>query len=80
MEQKEWRDRSWRVPTLLGLFLALAALAVMEVGMKMANTLIPRTVKITVHVIVSAMSVNRHRVLYLTLTLSKSGILVLTMC
>lgn len=80
MEQEEWRDRSWRVPTLFGLFLALAALAVMEVGMKMENTLIPRTVKITVHVIVSAMSVNRHRVLYLTLTLSKSGILVLTIC
>lgn len=71
MEQEEWRDRTWGVPTLFGLFLVLAALAVMEVGMKMQNTSILWTVKITIHVIVSAMSVNHHRVLYLTLTLSK---------
>lgn len=51
--------------------------------MKMENGLIPWTAKIMIHVIVSAMSVNHHRLLYLTLTLSKSGILVLsvfTMC
>lgn len=46
--------------------------------MKMENRLIPGTVKIMIRVIVSAMSVNHHRVLYLTLTLSKSGILVLS--
>lgn len=64
-------------PLFLGCFWCWRALAVMEVGMKMQNALIPWTVKITVHVIVSVMSVNHHRVLYLTLTLSKSGILVL---
>lgn len=59
------------------LFLVLQALAIMEVGMKMENTSISWTAKITLHVIVSAISVNHHRVLYLTLTWSKSGILVL---
>lgn len=65
-------------PLFLGCFWCWQALAVTEVGMKMQNTLIPWTVKIAVHVIVSAMSVDDHRVWYLTLTLSRSGILVLS--
>lgn len=65
-------------PFFLGCFWCWWALAVMEVGMKMENTWILGIVKFTVLVIASAMAVNHHRVLYLTLALSKSGILVLS--
>lgn len=83
-DQWSWKPRrqgemgDGEFPLFLGCLWCWWALAVVEVGMKMENTWILGIVKLTVPVIASAMAVNHHRVLYLTLTLSKSGILVLS--